>query len=934
VLCLVAIATAGCIPTRNNENDPSNRPSIAMEVTVAGRTSALGGRNEAWRLDATTSRAKHGSLSLEWAISSDGPNLAADVAEWTTVGTDVVVVSTAGNLLHDRLVAISDFSGYDEPGTGLARRWIRLAASDASVSTSETIPITIVNNPPSVNIGIDWRVAPGGQWWTGTGELDNLDAQPWEVVIDATVSDPEGDASLLFTPGYQGAWTVQGQLSAVLDLDGNGRVDSSWIENGGRTLRFPAPLFPTRGEVSLDVWDVRRRENERLSHGIDSARVDVLTSQWILDVYAGDLQRIDAGSFNRDTESYRVVAGDGRRAIIAVRSGGTFLRLVNHRLETIAAPLGPLPLTNPVTRPREAVADGLGAWWFADFEGNLSHMREKDGALVFDVGDTQCPPTPLDTCLGFAGESADFRALTASGTGSVWVLGRSSDFLEDRILEISSSGAVVVEEAAVPGAPLGSAVALVHDGGGPWILSRTADEASLRRRSGAVIETLPDSSSPSVVPIGAYWDSRADAIVVLTGDPNAAKSRLYRREANGTWTFGVVARGYRVFPDPSGDALLGRSTGADESGGLLRVDSRTFLERETHLGFTPEGMVVFDGGSVLFGTSAEGPMEWVEAGARPEHPVFADVVLPPVTGDVHGIALDPVTGQIWLARPDLDVVQRFGPDGELLSTTPLLEDAVRLHLSIDAVTRTAWLASGPIVSGSGRLHRFAIDAEVYEMPVVELVAEVAPVEQLGGIAALPGGAGVCVGGHLDSTRRAGFVWRPATGDIEVSAPDAGTIVAPHRAFAHPRDGSCWFFDENTSSAAPTTGAARFAQGGATESLAWPDPQFNNEYATGIADIASPDLVLAITRHDGFTFPWLGLYSPGNPAYQTSATFPALDAPPLFEPTEFRKSLSGDAFYRHYFVGIEGGDSPVIRLDSSGQEVGRFTGPREVISVCR
>lgn len=934
---MLAIASVGCIPSRDNPSDPSNRPSIEMEVTVGGRTAALGGRSEIWMLDATGSRAKHGSLDLQWEISTDGPDLVSDVAEWEDAGTGFVVLSTAGSLLRASLLEVREFEGFAQPGTGVARRWIRLTARDARSSARTEIAITVVNNAPSIDLGIDRRIAPGGQWWTGTG-AGALDAEPWEVVIDANVVDVDGDAGedgIVFTPGYEGRWTVRGQLAAFLAVDGEGTVNPDFVENGGRSVRFPAPLFPTRGELSLEVWDLLDPQGNALANSTASKRVDVLTSAWILDPGSGELQRADTSGFRVQGLQSRVLASDGRRALVGFRDAGEWsLHLEDHRLQDAAAPV-PIP-----TIPRGAVADGAGGWWVTDGPGNIGHLREESGDLVFDKGATRCPPSPYSSCVGPAGTSVSFHALAPSGTGSVWALAYSSDFSEDRLLHLDSSGSVLVEEPALPNAPGINDVQdiVVDDAGEVWLTTRTtnpADPTGLMRR-GAAPEALPDTTGDiGFIPRGAGFDALTGAFVVLTQEPGDYTSRLYRRDPDGTWTYGVVPRATQLIVDRgSGDALLARDIGG-AVGAIDRIDTRTFVQVESRLGILSDRMVPFEGGSLLVGEAGGGPLHWFEAGARAESADFADVLFLPGDTVPDGLALDPATGEVWFARHDIDVVQRFGPDGTLLSTSPLPADADRARIAIDPVDRTGWIVAGQSLS-TAMLFSFPIPAAAFEETVLTPVPGIGPIHEMGGISVIPGDR-VCIGGYPGTTHRMGFAWVPSTQELLLATPEVFPgFEIEQRAFAQPRDGSCWFFDASTNPA-PTTGTARLAADGSTELFDWPSTG-NNSDATGIADIDSTDLVFAIGRGDGMT-PWIGWYSPGTPALQSDPTFPTLDGsqPALMTAPDDVKRLSGDGFYGHYFLGIEdnGGAGPmVLRLDTTGLEVDRYTGPLRPVPVCR
>lgn len=842
-------------------------------------------------------------------MSAEAPE-ALPAQAWVAIGSEPVVQRLDGEPFAEALRAIDDFQGGTAPGTGTTTRWVRLEVEDEEGRRASAFrEITIVNTAPVVTLGEALRIAPGGQWWTGTGT--GLDAVPWPVRVEVGVTDAEGDDALIFQPGYEARWQVRGSLAAILDTDGDLFVDEMWIEDGGRAVVFDAPILPTTGELTVLISDVAGAAPNASA----AVRVDVLSSTWVAGVGVNLVSRIDDARWRRHAElqavpeEMRVLGGGGSEVLVSWNRATEFgLRVLDRFGDTVAdLSLGADDRFS--TRLARAIRSG-DSWWIYG-EGVLWRVRRNGSLLELHNGNVVCPPNPLADC-DFPVNSLAIAPI--AGSQDIWALQNAPP----RFLRITTSGAIVVDDEASFADDVSR---IASDGaGGVWI-SGPSDVR--HRRSDGVTEVVsyPPGTSFEYAP-SVGFEPRTETLWLrpYTLDRD---HRVFRRDRTGVWTAADVPATSSGL-EPSANGLIMFTTG-----GFLLYDSETLQPRAGIAITGRTGVAVLDGGTVVTSTAApgaaEGDLHWIS-------PELATSRIDVFTLDLpvrEGIAYDPATGEIWLADRPGKRVHRVGVDGALIASVEIdtPEPIERLAIAIDPILREVWAAYMDD-SNTGMLVSFGADDE--EPVPVPAMTDAGPVTVTlaRDLDVQPGGA-VCVGAS-PSLR-----YDPASATVATTTESVGGL---RRAVADPIDGACWFQRDVMFISSNDTFLRLDAQG---DSL--PYEMTIDSYTPGVSEQLypssalagwSPGVLFSASRHVGGTsdLPLYGFHDPAlGVEFQPVADFPSLAGAESIDRDEVI-FFAADPPHRHFYLSVPGAFT-VFRLDAAGREVGRHlsaTAPNVVV----
>lgn len=191
---LIAVFAAACIPTRDNLQDPQNRPiAVLTAVTVEG------GRSTPFELDATASHdPRDPSAILHYAWELDDPIVDADVGADELDDFDDVP-GDSGHIFQNFPKPFA--SGTNGEGVVVRTVRVRVSAADGASSVAEAT-IVVRNQRPIVDPGEDLYIS---NLRTAAIELDARGGGS-----EPTTIDPDGD-TLFFT------WTQLAGDPVVLD---------------------------------------------------------------------------------------------------------------------------------------------------------------------------------------------------------------------------------------------------------------------------------------------------------------------------------------------------------------------------------------------------------------------------------------------------------------------------------------------------------------------------------------------------------------------------------------------------------------------------------------------------------------------------------------------------------------------------------------------
>lgn len=943
------LVASGCIPSRENPHDPSVRPDAEIDVSVEGDTSrSAGGRSALWQFDAAASDDPDGGAlkRFSWAISSVDAGVPADVggdwielgagnaADFSSIASRATATQASNGELTIALLSVEDFvpvTPADPAGTGVAGRWIRLRVTDRDGYSSSThTHITIVNRAPVVALGPDRRIQPGG---------NNESFLAHVVEVQAFAHDPdERDDGLLFTASNPGAWFVEGALASTLEHDPDGRVtDAAALVAPGR-LRFDAPIFPARSRLRFQITD----ETGLAAGALGSAdvRVDVLSSQWAYGAGDGQFTRLDTSRLVSSDEptgfTRKILAADDLFLLAWTDAGGGRLSLMGPELQTYVADTAGQAVSATRVAP-----DSLEFFVLT----NAGTMRRYSFDLVTGLASTSLPASFSQPSYGGANAK-----IVSGGANAFWV------FVNDgaQVFRRPLSGASTVLAAFSDGVTL--ATEMVPDGDtGVWITGEDAGGADLvahLQANGQVQrETITDCglAEPNGAPIpgrsivGLAYDPVRDALwISATGESSAL---LCVRE-NGIWAEQAVAAAAPLTLNPVDGSVYMPFCPAEAAGdglGFSRYEAGTASSLEyvpvdaPYRWWSAATLFATNDGSLV--TSVRGSFDseiryfWNEGGEIPA----PQVVIPniePYQFELVDFAVDPVTGFLWVWRPDLGAIEAWSPDGQLLRTVPLGLAAtggeeVRGAIAIDSRNRKIWFAWAPRYAGSipddvGRLLSFPIPAVAIgpdeEVALGRTEDAFAPVtvttdanlsfSLVWDLAVLPenGDTRLCIGGTVaDEDYLSGFGSSYRIGDgsrlafaTQVSDPEVPVQVAADRL-----SGDCWFIPDEDENFGGRIGVIDF-DGNVTQLTGY-GTRLSRPHARGSVFAAlrpamtATQFAASLTNAPSFT--------PLTATLESSFV--------SFNPS----SLNLDPFYGHLFVGFDQG--AVVRFQL------RPTGPTEM-----
>lgn len=942
------VLASGCIPSRDNPHDPAVRPDAEIDVRVEGDTSrTAGGRSALWELDATASDDPDGgSLArFSWAISAVDAGVPADVggdwielgagnaADFSSIASRATATQASNGELAIALLSVDDFvpvSPADPAGTGVAGRWIRLRVTDRDGHVSSAhAHVTIVNRAPVVALGPDRRIQPGG---------DNVSYDPHVVEIQAFAHDPdERDDQLLFTPFNPGAWFVEGALAATLEHDPDGRVtDAAALVAPGR-LRFYAPILPARSHLRFEISDQTGLAAGAL--GAADVHVDVLSSQWAYGAGDGQFTRLDTSRLVSSDEptglTRKILAADDIFFLAWTDAGGGRLSLMGPELLTYVA---------------DTAGQAVSAARVAPDSLEFFVLTNAGSIRLYSLGLSGLVSTSLPASFSQPSYGGANAKIVSGGADAFWV------FVNDgaQVFRRPLSGAATVLPAFSDGVTL--ATEMVPDGDtGVWITGEEAGGADLVAHLQANGQTQRETitecglAEPNGAPIpgrsivGLAYDPVREALwISATGDDSAL---LCVRE-NGIWAEQSVAAAapltlnpvdgsvYMPFcpPDAAGDGLgFSRyAAGTADSLEYVPIDAPYRWWSAARLFATNDGSLAT---SVRGSFDSEIRYFWSEGGEIPA----PQVVIPdiePYQFDFVDFAIDPVTGFLWVWRPDLGAIEAWSPDGQLLRTVPLGLAApggeeVRGAIAIDSRNRTIWFAWAPRYTGTipddvGRLLSFEIpdvaigpdeeaklgQTEDAFAPVIVATDANLTFSLVWDLAVVPenGDTRLCIGGTIaseDYTSGFGSAYRVGDGSRVAFSTLVSDPEIPVQVAGDHYTGDCWFIPDEDEDFGGRIGVVDF--NGTVTALTGYGTRVSRPHARGaVFGALRPAMTAAqfaaiLTNSPSFT--------PLTATLESSFV--------SFNPS----SLNIDPFYGHLFVGFDQG--AVVRFQL------RPTGPAEM-----
>lgn len=916
--CLPLALAAGCLPDRDNPFDPTVRPRPDVVATVEGQASVTGGRYAHWVIDASASEDEGGGRvdSYSWELST-GPAHPADLEEvpgWEPVG-DTAVIDTSdasGAAFRAAIVQIRDFS---DEGYGATQRTLRLTVADGARKATVAMRLTFVNSRPTVSLGPDLRIAPGGRWWVvdpedtahdvdGDDYSDVFDAPPRQVVVRVRAEDPDaGETAVLLSAEYPARWRVHGFLAEQLDADRDGVVDDGFfLDAGHSTLAIDAPLLPSTTRFFVDVGDVRTDDGDLRIAATDEVLVDVGSSHWIVDHASGIATRMSRRPLDRIPHTpfpIELLASDVNKLLYAnVNGGNTELRLTDHRVGAGDRRNNLTFASDAALLGASACSDGASGWWvLLPALGELRHVAP----------DLQVAQTLTDLDGG-----GDDLAVTAGGViagdgGRIWLLAAGTG---EPLLFARATDGTWSSRDPFPGPE--AAYALEPDGkGGIVVLGRETPTSPTR-----AVRFAPDGTPLFDRTIHAAAGTTPIALLELAYDAEndafwatgtAAQSQVFvhwpPEEEEGT----LVPIPYAVrdvfFDLANGGVLVACDLG------ILRIGADLSISSGATLDHILADAIFTDAGSA-FGLSFESGSGYVisyfETGL-PDTAATLELPIDAVNANKRTVVVDPGTGFLWVLRQNEGGFREVAPSGEELRfvSLPFSGLDTGIAASIDLDSRRVWIAWSQGLPGGGGLGWFDADDDA---PEFRDVTGLDPFLRITDVDVLPGGRTVCVAGTRISPfdDEDALVFQPAasgtSGQITGFDLHLGASTALF-AEADTRDGACWFagIDPSTTVGRVPEGAGSLSIKGNLARSAW----------TPVKDHWG-DVVLAPSYSHTDT-DWIVLFTPGATLGDPYSPNPADAAPDIVYPV----GLLHDPFYGHLLVGFESSfleNGSVIRLN--------------------
>ena len=969
-LTVLALAS-GCIPPRDNPIDPANipdPPQADIDVLVDGQESVVGQRFSTWTFDASASvppgNSDFDGSCFDWAISdtsADDPLALDPDAGWVVltggvappcVTQDLLVISTANTPLSTVLAEVADFdNGSGTPdGTGDALRWVRLTITRPNGASATVYkPITVKNDRPVIELGPDRRTTPGGRWWL-SGE-----ARRFPNVVVAYTDDPD-----LLTV----RWRIAGELSTRLDLlneytpetgaPTDGYVDTDF-HDGSLRIELPMSLDPSRSTLTIEARDFVDPDGVIVqTPAKDDLRVDVLNSLWAYSAQNGHLKRLDTSQFLggfTDTDSIPLAYQNGR--IFFGRAGGGQIDLfTTHRgLQATPPDISILSGTNSVEKLAGYVTAAGGGWWLQNGdEGTLSRF---DATLqtfvtfgnVVTVG-SGAPATMNDF---YAGASGDYSAIADGGAGRIWVVGgeQASATVGQKVLLVRPDAALGIGNALVvpPVDPFGDntdiaeARLLAPDGaGGVWVASDVGRRLTHITLSGTTVTVTPIALPEGCIALSQSIRSLASdpsrntlwiGVTTTAVDSEAVcRLDLQTDPANYDFISQKVDSPDAIALHPDGSIYMI----ANDGQGVSRYSARSAASVEyipLHAGvdelpgvyaadlrFMEESLLVTV--SQQFPVSRNRRAMVVEAGEI-HTPNDIDLGVDPYVFDRVRHVSDPVTGTVWVWKPDLGVIASYAPSGEgplHQINTGYIES--RAHLAYDPDARRVWFAFSDLWVGvalppdpKGRLMYFDVPENRRDPPVLQEVAGV-KVAMARGVSVIPSSAPIqpgrlCLAADLldesipDARLRSRTTSGAAVAGETPFALNLGTDIEMWLT-ADASTGECWASRQGSH-----TSFARYQPGGTVSS---PGTGFDIRSATMVA----PGIAWAVSRSAGNEIVILDQDSAdpttADPIFESNAVLPAV----------FNAAASGafDPYWEHAWIGLDDVNGNIVRVTVGGR----------------
>lgn len=955
VVASVILASAACVPVRDNPLDPAIIPRARIQITVGGDPSAIGARRAQWLLDASESSDPDDSISsFAWSLSTGLTANPASDAGWIAFSEAEIVDADTDLSLVNELAKIVDFDP-QEPGLqpiGTTQRTIRLVVRDHDGHRATAVaPIVVFNTAPSVDLGPDRRIAPGGQWWTVTtdtnsdGAINTLDATPHFVTVYANIEDADpGEEAGLGAENIR--WRVSGLLAEQLDTNIDGFVDLGLFTDPlRRQLTFRAPLFPSRSRFVVEVSDTidTSTSTPALVDPVSAlVAVDVGSTRWIGDTGTSTVARLETSTF-RTTGSplatYPITRAAAGGRILSFRNNAGTGR-IEILTQTLGSPCGAcgLDLTRTVSASQvHAIGDGSGGWWVLDSQfGELHHV----GADLSNPGTV--------SFSDFEGTAAsdliNAEAIAAiPGMTEVWIAGGATP--GEKLYRVSTAGLVSSIPLGVDYAQLA-----IDPRGGGWLFtldeSTTPNTAELVRFDDDGIFSLPEDvtsllPAEAIRPESLSYDFRGER---LWGSFGGSGKCIFRRDAEGVALGGFQARcglpligSGDVVADPVDGTMQAASfdgffNSISRFGESLEVVSTTPLGEGQGVQF---GINIMEGGTVVVDLfdSALGLYyrRWIEAGIT--------VGAPPsrfVAGlEARSMAVDPHSGALWVFDAATARMIEVLPDGSSTRSIDLGgAGVIDAFPAIDTETRRLWIAQNTLTGARLSVVDLTDDPFASLAPFTSVFTGPDVVYD---VDVVPGGQ-VCVSGTLDvdtSPVALGWVFRESTAEtIAVETIDANPVASV--ATADSRTRGCYFLPATdqiahagylgpTGQTAITPSNELNAGGGETRKFVGGAKDYFTE--------SNPTRLWVLNEQSQGGFPTriFTIYD-----FATNTTF-TLGGPSFTfaEPGPFDEavSLDFDPYYRHFYVGI--GDplfsaivpGRVLRVDAGPtfREIDRYEG---------